>query len=137
MRWESAQRIGITHDPIAAPDESHAEDDRHAAVETLDPSLALGRERAQDEVRPNMAIGPDKLARGDEDRPDREIDHHLVAPGKSQTGVDIAPGDLKDADRQGACPEHADQQSLHPIPPDHFVSCPGMAIEAWPIEALT
>jgi hypothetical protein len=49
-----AERIGITHDPIAAPDESRAEGDRHTAVEALDPSLALGRQRAQHEIRSNL-----------------------------------------------------------------------------------
>ena len=70
---------GSAGDLQPAIGEAEAKSDRNTAVECFDPSLSLRRQQPQDDVGPDVAIGPDQLARRQEDGPDGQIDDDLFA----------------------------------------------------------
>ncbi len=63
-----------------------------------------------------MAVAAHELAGDDHDRPDGEIDDHLLGPADGVLGVDVAADHLHHADQQRAGAEQADEGLLDLVP---------------------
>ena len=122
----------------AVPDHAAEEEDGGEAVEHLHPALALGRQYAEHEVWADMAVLADELAGDDHDRPDQQVDNHLIPPAGAEGTVEIAAEDLPHADAHGAEAEQADQGLFQTVPkfghshalPARLMRCAGGGVKA-------
>ena len=106
---------GADHRP-AVPHHAEGEDDRHQAIEHLEPALDSGPQQAQHQIGAHVRVHAHQLARDDHHRPDRDVDYYLLGPGDRRTRGDVAAKNLKRGDRHRKSAEQADQHALDPIP---------------------